>query len=102
MDAALHFPRPGPPAGPLVLTGEHHPGAWRAADRGIAEVVEGMVGELVLAQIPPDVTASPCRNRVELHQGLSRLELVLLDNGSVGPGGCGISAQAGQPAVQSS
>src|ERR1051325_3228892 len=50
MDTALGLHDPGPPAGPFVLAREDRPGARGAADRGVPEVVERVMRDVVVLQ----------------------------------------------------
>src|ERR671931_1807125 len=57
---------------PAAFAGAAGPGAVRAADRGVAAIVELVVGDVVLDDVAPDVLLGPVRQRVGLP------ELVLL------------------------
>src|SRR5919201_3998681 len=51
VDAALELVRAGPAAGPLVLAADDRARARHAADRGIALVVQRVVGNLVDVEV---------------------------------------------------
>lgn len=58
--------RPARP-GPAQPCRKYLAGALHVAERGEADVVEGVVGDVVLAQVGPAVLEGPERQRVELH-----------------------------------
>src|SRR5882757_6120551 len=96
VDAALGLGDAGPAAVAKVAARAHRLRAVRAADRGVAAIVERVVREAVLMDVVPDVSLGPVGQRVQLP------EAELLVPGELrGPGsGAGIrSADAGDPAV---
>src|SRR5438105_5487205 len=100
MEPTLPFGEIGPPTRALVLAGQLHPRARRAADRRVAEVVQRVVRKLVLLEVAPDLLAAPRRHRVDLHDREPGLELVALDDRRVRPRGRGVAAERGNPGVE--
>src|SRR6266566_5479833 len=67
VQAAFRLSHAAPAACPLRLAGPRGAGAGPAADAGESLVEERMVGDLVLADVAPDVVARPPRERKHLH-----------------------------------
>ena len=99
VQAALlgRIPLPPPPSRPLVLAGAGGPGAGGAADRGVAAGVEGVAGEVVGADVVPDVLIGPARERG--HLGDAAVRLVAGDHRGVAAGRGLTAAQPGDPGV---
>src|SRR6266853_2072378 len=93
----VHFPPPA--AGTFVLTFGGGAGAGGAADRGVAEVVERVVGEVVLVDVRPDLVSGPISQRGDLGEafmrGIGRNDRRFLARWRLVP------AQAGDPRVVS-
>src|SRR5215211_985108 len=66
MDAALELPRAGPASRALVLATADRTGAGDAADRGIARVVQRVVGDLVDREVRGDPLGVPVDERLNL------------------------------------
>src|SRR5262245_10811038 len=96
VQAALDLFLTRPAAGARVLAWHHLARAVRASDRRVVPVVQRVVGNLVLANVGPDVVEAPVRQRVRLHE--SEL-LVPLDLLRVRPRGGLVAADAGDPGV---
>src|ERR1700722_14252590 len=62
VDAALGLVEPGPPALPAIAG----KGARLAADRGIALIVQRVVGQVVAEDVAPQIPLSPVGQRVDL------------------------------------
>src|SRR3954470_19045977 len=86
--------RPAARAG--VLAGARLPGAVGAADRGIALIVERVVGNVVLADVIPDLLLRPVRERIELPEPEA---LVPGEFGGLGAGLRVRAADSGDPEV---
>ena len=89
---------PPPAPGALVLAGLDRPGARRAADRRVAAVVEGVVGQVVLADVGPDPVARPVGERRDLPDRRRAADPGPLFGG-LGAGRDLVAAKAGDPAV---
>src|SRR5262245_34622533 len=59
VQAALLLQAPGPAARPVVLAVAHRPRTRPAPDAGIAVVVQGIIGNLVLDDEFPHITLGP-------------------------------------------
>src|SRR6266508_6213390 len=68
VEAALGLLGARPAASAGVLARCRLPGAVGAADRGIALIVERVVGDVVLADVVPDLLLRPVGERVEFPQ----------------------------------
>src|SRR5918996_3764846 len=66
VESAFRLGVPGPATRARILAGPGLSGAVGAADRGVALVVEGVVGDVVLLDVLPDLLLGPVRERVEL------------------------------------
>src|SRR5882757_270335 len=89
---------PPPASGAQVLALLRRPGARRAADRGVALVVERVVRKLVLLHVVPHVFLRPLGERVELHD--RPVVVVDLDLADVAARRPLVAAQAGDPRVE--
>src|SRR5581483_1860767 len=69
-----------------------------AADRGVAAVVERVVGDVALAHVLPDLLLGPLGERVELDD--RAVVVVDLDLADVRPGRPLVAPQAGDPGVE--
>src|SRR3981189_2630882 len=58
---------PPPPAGAQLLARRDSACARSAADRRVAVVVQGVVGNVALPDVLPDLFLGPFRERVQLH-----------------------------------
>src|SRR4051794_37812776 len=100
MDPALlrrvHLPPPA--AVPRRLAGRNRPGARLAADRGVAPVVQRVVGDIALTDVLPDLLLRPLGERVELDD--RAVIVVDLDLADVGAGRPLVAAKAGDPRVE--
>src|SRR4029450_4618478 len=86
---ALLAALPPPAPGALVLAGTGRAGAGRAADRGVALLVQRVHGQAVGADIGPDLLAAPVGQRVELdHAAVGGVQLGL-GRGRAGPASAG-------------
>ena len=77
---------PPPAAFALVLAWKNRPGAGFAADGDEAAIMQGIVGNVILANIVPDLLGTPVSQRIELDQ-LSAVRSkygVRLDDGHLG------------------
>src|SRR5471032_1365398 len=92
----VRLPPPAPGAEVLALF--CRPCAGRTADRGVALVVEGVVGQLVLAHVVPHFVLGPFGERVELHD--RAVVVVDLDLADVTAGRPLVAPQAGDPRVE--
>src|SRR3954454_7116242 len=100
VDAALlrRIRLPPPASGAQVLAGLRGPRARRAADRGVALVVERVVGQVVLAHVVPHLVLGPLGERVELHyRTVVVVDLDLADVAACRPL---VAAQPGDPRVE--
>jgi hypothetical protein len=86
---------PPPAAGPLVLAGAGRAGAGRAADRGVAALVQRVHRQAVAAHVGPDLLAGPVGERVELED--AAVGGVQLGLGRAPPGRAAVAAQPGRP-----
>ena len=91
---ASHHQRPSRPASP----GRDRARARRAADRGVAAVVERVVRDVALAHVVPDLFLRPLGERVELDD--RAVVVVDLDLADVGARRPLVAAQAGDPRVE--
>src|SRR5215203_1793938 len=66
MQPALGLVEAGPAAGAIILAGARLPGAVGAADRGVALIVERVVGDVVLREVGPNLLLRPVGERVQL------------------------------------
>src|SRR5215207_4735053 len=78
VDAAFELVRAGPAACALVLAGVHRPRAVDAPDRGVALVVQRVVGDLVDGEIRVDVLRAPVDERLDLPHAVALRPLDLL------------------------
>src|ERR1700751_2248147 len=78
MDPALGLVGPGPAAAAAGAGG----GAGRASDRCVALVVQGVVGQVVLEDVAPDVLLRPVGERVELPDAPALVSLQLRCGGA--------------------
>src|SRR5580765_3478634 len=101
VDAALlrRVRLPPPATRAQVFTCLRRPRARRAADRGVALVVERVVRKVVLAHVLPDVFLRPFRERVQLHD--RAVVMVDLDLADVAARRPLVAPQAGDPRVES-
>src|ERR1700739_1331492 len=81
-------------ARPATLTAASRLRAGSAADRLVALVVEGVVGQVALVNAPPQVLVGPVGQRVVLPQATL---LVAFDQLAVGSGRSLLAADAGDP-----
>ena len=94
MQSAFGFLKWLPAPGARIFTGVHGRGAVRAANTGVAAIVERVVWHVMLSDVLPDVRVGPCRQGIELHQ----LKLVVpLHQTGMGAGWRLIPADAGDP-----
>src|SRR5262249_12037790 len=89
---------PPPAAVAAALTWRERARAGRAANRGIAPVVQRVVGNAPLADVVPDLVLGPLGERVELDD--RPVVVVDLDLPDVGSGRPLVAAEAGYPRVQ--
>jgi hypothetical protein len=68
MQPALRFRKAGPPAASGIFAGQDGPRAVRAPETGIALIVQGIVRNLVLLDVGPDLIVCPTRQRVKFDQ----------------------------------
>ena len=68
MKAAFGLRMSGPTAGPVIFTGRDRTGAWPAANRGIALIVQRVIGYVMRDDIRPDITFGPRQERVDLYK----------------------------------
>src|SRR6478752_67277 len=92
VDAALDLVRARPASGAVAA----RVGAVRASDRGVAAIVQRVVGDVVGGDVGPDVALGPVGQRVELPQAVLAVPVQL---GRVGAPGRLIAAQPGDPGV---
>src|SRR5262245_33631072 len=100
LDPALPLRQARPATLAFVLARELEPGARRAADRGVAEVVQRVVREVVLLQIRPRVAAGPRGDRVHLDDPRAGVELVAIHDRRVRPRRGRVSTDLDDPATQ--
>src|SRR5436305_13717426 len=79
-------------SGPSSLTAGARLGARDAADRVVAPVVQRVVRQLVLGDVPPHIAVAPVRQRVDLPAAVG---LVPLELGGAGAGARLLAARAG-------
>src|SRR5436309_9050193 len=84
-------------AGPAAVAAVARLGARRAADRGVAAVVQRVTGQVALVDAPPQVLLRPRRQRVHLPDATLVVALDLL---SVGARGRLLAADPGDPGVR--
>src|SRR5688500_10733321 len=84
-------------AGPATVRATARRGAVGAADRGVAAVVQRVVGDVVLADVAPDVLLAPVRERSALE--LARMPAVGAQLRCVRAGRRLLAPQAGDPGV---
>src|SRR2546422_4215999 len=89
---------PPPPACARLLPGHDRARARSAADRGVAVVVERVVGDVAFAHVVPDLLLGPLRERVQLHD--RAVVVVELDLADVRPRRPLIASKAGDPRVE--
>src|SRR3954447_5348433 len=89
---------PPPAAGTQVLARGRRPRARCASDRGVALVVERVVGKLVLAHVVPYIVLGPLGERVQLHD--RAVVVVDLDLPHVAARRPLVAAQPGDPRVE--
>ena len=68
MQSALGLGEAAPAAGAVVFSRIHRAGARPAADAGVALIVQGIVGDVVVGDELPDHLLRPVRERTDLHQ----------------------------------
>jgi len=68
VDAGLDLAGAGPAPGARVFSGEDSAGAVGATDAGEAVVVEFVVGNVVLADVVPDLRLTPVDQGIDLDQ----------------------------------
>src|SRR5258706_6298650 len=101
VDAALHLVKSCPAPAPLVVSISSSRGAWPAANGPITLVVQGIVGDGLLANVLPYGFAFPVCHRVQLYDvAPGRLiELVDLNDPDIRPGFRLLPAQSPDPAI---
>src|SRR2546423_161760 len=65
----------GPASGAIVFAGLNCPGAGPAANAGIAAVVEGIVGDVVIGDVAPDVSLRPVEEGIHFVETEPRIPL---------------------------
>src|SRR5579871_2871433 len=98
MQAAFGLAEAGPAAGAGVLAGQHGARAMRAADAGIAAVMQRVVVEPALVDVAPHLLRCPVGERVDFDQVELGVPSEFLRRGT---GGGLFAADAGDPGTQS-
>src|SRR4051794_1370966 len=104
LDGAVHaallrgVSLPPPAPGPHGLALGDGLRAGRAADRGVALLVERVGGDLVLAEVVPDLVLLPLGERVQLHD--RAVVVVDLDLPDVGARRPLVATQTGHPGIE--
>src|SRR5262249_9666411 len=96
VDAAFHLVKTGPTTGTFILAAIRGTSARLAANRAITPVMQGIIGNVMLAQVFPDRVTCPIRHRIQLHDVLpgSFVERIKLNDAD---GGTGIGLLAPEP-----